>query len=197
MRLGVLGGTFDPVHNGHLVLGEIAREELALERVLFVPAGQPWRKTSRKITPGEQRLEMLQLAVEDNPAFQIVDLELQRLGPSYTVDTLAELRGRHSDADLYLILGEDALSDLPNWRDPDLIVALATLAVARRPSRPAPGDCVEAPPHVGGNIIWLSMPVLAVSASDIRERVRERLSIRYLVPEAVRNFIEKHGLYRQ
>ena len=197
MRLGVLGGTFDPVHVGHLVLGEAAREELALERVLFVPAGQPWRKTGQEITAGEQRLEMLRLAVDDNPAFEVVELELQRLGPSYTADTLAELRGRHPDADLYLILGEDALADLPDWRDPNRILDLATLAVARRPTRSGPGGCIEAPPNVGGHTIWLTMPVLAVSASDIRERVREGLSIRYLVPEAVRNYIEDHCLYGQ
>jgi len=190
MRLGVLGGTFDPVHIGHLLLGEAAREELALERVLFVPAGRPWRKTGREITPGEQRLEMLRLAVEDNPAFEVVDLELQRAGPSYTAETLAELRGRYRDAELHLILGEDALADLPNWRDPDRILDMATLVVARRPGVER---CGEPPPAT--RQVWLSMPPMPVSASDIRDRARNGHSIRYMVPPAVAAYIRDRRLY--
>ena len=195
MRLGVLGGTFDPVHVGHLVLAEEAREQLGLERVLFVPAGQPWRKAGRRISKGEDRLAMLRLATEDNPAFEVSDLEVARPGPSYTGETLASIRAERKDVEIYFIMGEDALADLPNWRDPDRIVELAMLAVARRPSDSPEDRDLELMAIAPGREVWLSMPRIDISSSEIRERVRKGLSVRYRVPDAVEVYIHEHKLY--
>ncbi len=193
-RVGVLGGTFDPVHIGHLVLAETAREQLALQSVLFVPAGEPWRKADRAVTSANDRLAMTRLAVEENPSFAVSTVEVDRDGPSYTVDTLRALKADHGGCDLVLILGEDALADLPSWKEPVGIVEQATLAVARR--RQAGG---ELPPSVGAlqpRVEWLLMPRLEVSASEIRRRVAQGMSIRYLVPPSVEAYIGEHGLYR-
>jgi len=195
MRLGVLGGTFDPVHLGHLLLAEEAREQLGLKRVLFVPAAQPWRKAERHISGAEHRLAMLRLATQDNDAFEVSEVELKRSGPSYTGETLAVIRDKYKDAELFFILGEDALTDLPNWRDPDRILELAMLAVARRPGETAANpDLVAIAP---GREVWLSMPPIGISSSDIRERAGRGLSVRYRVPDAVERYIRKQNLYKE
>ena len=186
MRLGVLGGTFDPVHIGHLVLGEAAREQLSLDSVLFVPAGMQWRKSGREIAPADHRVAMVELAVADNPAFEVSTVEVERPGPSYTADTLEEL-AETPDAQLFLILGKDAYGDLPNWVRPERIRELATLAVAARNGE---GVTVEPP------AVRLEMPEIGISATAIRERVAAGRSIRYMVPAAVEAYIRKHGLYR-
>jgi nicotinate-nucleotide adenylyltransferase len=160
--------------------------------VLFVPAGKPWRKAGRQISPAEDRLAMLRLATEDNPAFEVSDIELDRAGPSYTVDTLASLKERDAGAELFLIMGQDALSDLPNWHDPARIAQLATLAVAGR----AGDDALALPPTIGASVERLAMATMAISGSDIRERVAAGRSIRYLVPPTVEAYIREHGLYR-
>jgi nicotinate-nucleotide adenylyltransferase len=197
MKLGVLGGTFDPVHAGHLLLGESAREELGLDRVIFMPAGQPWRKASRQITTIEHRLAMLRLAVQDNPAFEVSAIEARRRGPSYTAETLAELRDAHPGAQLFLILGEDALADLPNWYNPPRILELATIAVAARTGEgPNLREAERLMPGLAARAAWLRMPIIEISATGIRERVRLGLSIRYRVPPAVEAYIRDHGLYR-
>jgi nicotinate-nucleotide adenylyltransferase len=197
LRLGVLGGTFDPVHVGHLLLAEEAREQLGLERVLFVPAGQPWRKAGKRISKAADRLAMLRLAAEDNPAFEVSDLEVSRLGPSYTGETLASIRAEHKDAEIFFIMGEDALADLPNWRDPDRIVELAMLAVARRPSDSPEDRDLELMAIAPGREVWLSMPRIDISSSEIRERVQKGRSIRYRVPDAVEAYMREHKLYRE
>ena len=129
MPIGVLGGTFDPPHVGHLVLGECARVQLGLERVYFMPAGDPWRKAGSGVTSSSHRLAMTHLAIADNPGFHLDEREVERIGPTYTVDTLRELHAQGMD-DVVLILGSDALADMPAWREPDVITALARLAVA-------------------------------------------------------------------
>jgi len=197
LRLGVLGGTFDPVHVGHLLLAEEAREQLGLERVLFVPAGQPWRKAGKRISKATDRLAMLRLAAEDNPAFEVSDLEVSHLGPSYTGETLATIRAEHKDAEIFFIMGEDALADLPNWRDPDRIVELAMLAVARRPSDSPEDRDLELMAIAPGREVWLSMPRIDVSSSEIRARVHKSLSVRYRVPDAVEAYMREHELYRE
>jgi nicotinate-nucleotide adenylyltransferase len=187
VSVGVLGGTFDPVHQGHLLLAGQARDELALDRVLLVPAGDPWRKSDRPITPASHRLEMLRLATVELTGCEISTLEIERSGPSYTVDTLEALGHLWPGAELVLILGQDSLADLPNWHRPELIIRRATLAVARR------ADCGEADVEalerqikgIADRIRWLAMPNIEVSASDIRERVRSGRSVRSLVPAAV------------
>jgi len=192
VRLGVLGGSFDPVHMGHLVLAETAREQARLDRVVFMPAGHQWRKADREMTPGRQRCDMLRLAIAGNPHFEVSTLEIEREGPSYTDVTLALLAEADPGAELVFILGQDALADLPNWHAPERVVGLATLAVAGRAGGAAPRP-PEALPEA--RLIWLVMPLIEISASGIRERVRAGRTIRYLVPDPVREYVVANGLY--
>jgi nicotinate-nucleotide adenylyltransferase len=196
LRLGVLGGTFDPAHLGHLILGEVARQELALDRVVFVPAGQPWRKDGREIAPGADRLQMLRLATEGNPAFEVSMLEIDRPGPSYTEVTLKALQDENPGAELFFILGGDALTDFPHWHDPQRIAQLATLAVAKRGDAALAAEAEVGLPGVHARLCHLRMPRVDINATAIRENVREGRSIRYLVPDAVAAYIKERGLYR-
>jgi nicotinate-nucleotide adenylyltransferase len=185
-RIGVFGGTFDPPHAGHLALAERARDELGLARVLFVPAADPPHK--RAYTPLAHRLAMARLAVRGFPAFAVSDLEARRAGPSYTVDTLRELHRRHPAAELWLLLGEDSLRDLPAWRDPSAIATLARIAVAPRPG-------VHARPRAGTRVTWLSAPALDIASHDLRARARRGESLRVLVPDPVIAYARRHRLY--
>lgn len=197
-RIALLGGTFDPPHIGHLVLGECVRWQFECDRVLFVPAGDPYRKTGtdtaenrraavaapRVVTPGTLRLEMVRLAIADNPRFAADGREVARAGPTYTIETLRELRAEGCE-DLVLVLGSDTLADLPNWREPEEIRRLARVVVAEKEpgADTGPFDRVE-------------MPLLRISSTGIRARVAAGKPVRYLVPEGVRQFIERKGLYR-
>ena len=198
MRLGVLGGTFDPPHVGHLVLAEEARTRLRLEKVIFVPAGDPWRKAGEEVTPAEHRLAMARLMVAGDPYFEVSTMEVERPGPSYTVDTLETLRRQHGPGlELYFIVGEDALHDLPRWKDPSRILSLARLAVAPRPhgSEVAEADLDAAVPGLSERITPLPMPTIDISSTALRERARAGLSLRYLVPLAVEEYVRRYGLY--
>jgi nicotinate-nucleotide adenylyltransferase len=192
MKVGVYGGTFDPPHMGHLILAEAAREQLKLDKVMFIPAGDPWRKADRKVTPAFHRLEMTRLAVQGNAAFEVQDFEVVREGPSYTVETLEILRDHlGNDAELYLILGEDALADLPNWRQPERLVELSTLAVANRR-----GVTMPALPFDRARVVPVEMPGIDISSTELRARAARGLSLRYQAPDAVITYIEANGLYR-
>jgi nicotinate-nucleotide adenylyltransferase len=198
LRLGVLGGTFDPPHVGHLMLAEEARQALELDQMLFVPAGAPWRKAARKLSPREDRLAMVQLAVGDSPHFAISILEIEREGPSYTAETLAALhQNLTDDSEIFFILGQDSLADLPNWREPQRIISLARLAVAARTDwEAAKEDVLEKEvPGLSQRLVWLDMPRIGISSTAVRDRVRQGLSIRYWVPPAVEEYIRQHGLY--
>lgn len=198
MRLGILGGTFDPPHVGHLILAEGARAGLELNKVLFVPAGDPWRKADQDVLAAEHRLAMLRLALASDPYFEVCALEVERPGPSYTVDTLEALHRQHGpNVELYFILGEDALHDLPNWKDPDRIVALAWLAVAPRAqgSGPITSALEAAVPGTAARIVPVAMPTIDISSTALRARARAGQSLRYLVPLAVEEYIRRHGLY--
>jgi len=198
VRLGVLGGTFDPPHVGHLILAEEARTRLELEKVLFVPAGDPWRKAGQEVTPVEHRLAMVRLLLASDPYFEVSTLEVEREGPSYTVDTLEALHQQYGPGlELYLILGEDALHDLPNWKKPARIVSLAWLAVAPRPAERgwAMAGLEAAVPGLSKRVITLPMPIIDISSTALRERARAGLSLRYLVPLGVGEYIRRHGLY--
>jgi nicotinate-nucleotide adenylyltransferase len=191
MRIGVFGGTFDPPHVGHLILAEACREQLALDRVLFIPAGDPWRKTDREVTRASHRLAMTRLAVAGNEAFAIDDCEVTREGPSYSIDTLRLLHDRLPVGhELLLIIGEDALADLPNWREPAALAALATIAVV-----PREGVKLPALPFDHDRIVEVAMPYIGISSTALRERVRAGLSIRYQTPPAVEAYIREQGLY--
>ncbi len=198
MRLGILGGTFDPPTLGHLVLAEEARWRLALERVLFVPAGEPWRKEGRGVTPAAHRLEMTRLATADNASFQVSDLEIQRAGPSFTADTLGALHADRPEDELFFIVGEDALRDLPNWHNPAAIIRLAWLAVAPRGgwSEAHAVELERVAPGIQNRIVPVLMPTIDIADTDIRRRVAAGDSIHYLVPAAVEDYIQGHHLYR-
>lgn len=199
MRLGVLGGTFDPPHVGHLILAEEARTRLDLRKVLFVPAGDPWRKAAQEVTAAEHRLAMVRLMLGSDPHFEVSTLEMERAGPSYTVDTLEALHQQHGPGlELYFIVGEDALHDLPHWKEPARILSLARLAVARRPAGEGwfDADLEAIVPGLSERVVPLPMPTVEISSTHLRERARAGLSLRYLVPLGVEEYIRRHGLYR-
>jgi len=198
LKTGLLGGTFDPVHLGHLILAQEARERLGLGQVLFMPAGRPWMK-DRTITPAPHRLAMLQLALEDNLAFAVSRIETDLPGSSYTADTLACLSGEMPGERLFFLLGWDALEDLPRWKDPERVLALAELVVFPRLGCPAPDlpGLERLLPGVGKRVHLLEGPIIQISSTEVRRRVREGLSIRYLVPRAVEQYILEKGLYKE
>jgi len=204
VNIGILGGTFDPIHLGHLVVAEEARIKLGFSEVLFVPAGEPWLKVDRAITPAAHRVEMVRRAIANNPYFKLCTLEVERPGPSYTVDTVIALRERlGSDAKLFFMLGRDALAELPLWKEPKKLIELCRLVVAPRAVQgevegvASKGfkDLETAIPGLLGNIIELDMPVIGISSSEIRQRVAHGLSIRYLVPAEVEKYIQEQKLY--
>lgn len=171
---------------------------MGLKRVVWIPAGQPWRKAASPVTPAEHRVAMVELAIAGNSAFKRSRVEVDREGPSYTAETLAALAADARNAEHVLIMGQDALADLPNWREPERVVELATVAVARRVGRKVDGGELERRlPGLLEKLVWIDMDEMAVSATDIRRRVAEGRSIRYLVPDAVREYIEEEGLYRE
>ena len=198
MKTGILGGTFDPIHKGHLAMAGEVRLRLDLDEVLFIPVGQPWRKTGSPVLPAEHRVEMVRLAITDRPAFSLSTIEVDREGPSYTVDTLEEIRSARADEDeLFFIVGWDSLADLPHWRAPEQIVRLCLLVAVPRPGCFPPDlELLEdSIPGVSERIIMLDRPEVDVSASQIRERVASGLPISGLVSEVVEAYIREHGLY--
>jgi len=204
VNIGVLGGTFDPIHIGHLIVAEEARIKLGLKEVLFVPAGQPWLKVDRAITSAVHRVEMVRLAIASNPYFRLCTLEVERPGPSYTVDTLIALREQlGSKANLFFILGRDALAELPLWKEPQRLIQLCSLVVAPRlvlsegegPGSKDLGRLEKELPGLQDKVIQLDMPVIGISSSAIRQRLAQGLPIRYLVPPEVENYITEQRLY--
>jgi len=185
MRVGVFGGTFDPVHVGHLAIAHAALESVPLDRVLFVIAKRSPLKGRAPVAGEEDRLRMLELAIAGEPRFAVSRIELERDGPSYTVDTLERLAGAD---ELFLILGSDAIADFPRWKDPERIGRLATLVVAERPG--APERVGDAP------TVAFDAPRLDISSRELRARAARGLSLRYLVPDAAWKHIEARGLYR-
>jgi nicotinate-nucleotide adenylyltransferase len=195
--LGILGGTFDPPHLAHLRIAEEAREILGLSRILFIPAGEPWQKADRPVTPGRLRVAMLQRAIAGNPAFELDTREVDRGGPSYTVDTMEALAAGGGPADPWFILSSEALAGFATWREPDRILALARLCVVPRGDVPATAVAAfRARFRVAEDrLVVLDHPRLAISSTDIRARVRAGRSIRYLVPDAVATLIAEYALY--
>jgi nicotinate-nucleotide adenylyltransferase len=184
MRLGVFGGTFNPIHMGHLVLAETAREELSLDRILFIPAHQPPHKGARDLLPGPVRFELVQAAIKDHPAFVASEIELQRQDISYSLETVKILRTQLPMAKLFLVIGQDMLS--VRWRGWDELKRLCTVVVARRPGAVLRRET---------GIRWLKMPQMEIASSDIRRRLKAGRSIRYLVPAAVERRIREQRLY--
>ena len=198
MNIGVLGGTFDPIHMGHIVVAEEAKARLNLAEVLFVPAGLPWLRANSSLSAAEHRVHMVRLAIADKPYFKISTTEVERAGPSYTVDTIAELKGQFGAEDeLFFILGWDCLTELPKWREPSRLVAMCRLVAVPRVGSPAPDlRALEASiPGLAKRVILLDKPRVDISASGIRDRVAQGLSIEGLVPEQVERYIREQGLY--
>ncbi len=195
---GVFGGTFDPIHLAHLAIAEAARDAFALRRVLFVVAARPPHKPGVSITAAEDRLAMVQAAIAGNAAFEMRRIEIDRDGPSYTVDTLAALRAREPDEPLALILSAESYAELPTWRDPARILELADVIVVPRDGYPDADEGLIAArfPRAPAAIGFLDGPRMRLSASEIRDRAAAGRSVRYLVPDAVATYIGDHGLYQ-
>lgn len=196
-RIGVLGGTFDPPHYGHLILGEQARDQLALRRVLWVPAADPPHKQERHISAVSHRLRMLALALADNPTFEMSKVDVERPGPQYTVDMLDLLQARYPSAELVFLIGGDSLRDILTWHEPEAIVACAQMGVMGRPGVNYDLDSLaKALPDLESRVAFIETPLIEISGHDIRRRVREKRTIRYLLPYRVQTYIYEHGLYR-
>ena len=194
-RLGVMGGTFDPIHHGHLVTAEEALWQFNLAEVVFVPTGQPWMKADREVTTAEHRYLMTVIATASNPRFSVSRVEVDRHGPTYTVDTLEELRRQHHrEVELFFITGADAILEIFHWKDPEDVLSKAHFIAATRPGYDIARFEKEAPTS-HPNVSVMDIPALAISSSDIRRRVQEGEPIRYLVPEGVNTYIRKFELY--
>ena len=190
-RIGLFGGSFDPVHHAHLALARQAQDQLQLDELRWVPVGQAWQK-ARVLTPAAQREAMLRLAIEGEARFVLERCELQRAGPSYTLDTLRELQAATPGSDWFLLIGQDQYRNLHTWHGVDELLQRVTLAVAQRSDEPAEADArVRAAPRVA-----LALPPMDISATDIRQRVAAGSDISSLVPPAVALYIYQHGLYR-
>jgi nicotinate-nucleotide adenylyltransferase len=196
VRVGILGGTFNPPHIGHLVCAQEAYREFELDRVLLIPARIPPHKPVEHEPGAHHRLELCRVAVADDERFEVSDLELRRDGPSYTVDTLKELSTEAPNNELFLIVGGDIAAGLPRWREPERVLDLATLSIAkRRGTARSSIDKALGTLRGGDRARFFDMPRIGVSSTMVRRRVRSRQPIRYLVPDAVRAYIERHGLY--
>ncbi len=201
MRIGIFGGTFDPVHTGHLILAEQAREQARLEEVWFVPAPRPPHKDETTITRFEQRVEMLALAVAGNPAFRVDEIEKDRPGPTYTVDTIAELCRRHPSDEFFLLVGSDTLKDLPLWHEPVQLLKQAGLVVMARPGHGVMSAAelrgrLGLPASVPLRLEVVRAPLIDISSHDLRNRAATGRTLRYFLPRAVECYILEKHLYR-
>lgn len=197
MRLGVLGGTFDPPHFAHLIMAECARDQLGLDRVLWVVSSEPPHKQGQAVSPIEHRLHMVEMVLADNPAFELSRVDIDRPGPHYTVDMLSLLADQYLGSELFFLLGSDSLCHLPDWREPARLIRQATLVVMER----AAVECDMAKldssiPGLHDNVIFGTAPLIDISASDIRSRVAGGRTIRYLLPANVETYIHTQGLYQ-
>jgi nicotinate-nucleotide adenylyltransferase len=194
-RIGLMGGTFDPIHHGHLVAAEEARWQFDLEKVVFLPTGQPWQKPVG-VSPAEDRWQMTVIATASNPAFEVSRIEIDHPGPTYTVDTLRRLRAELGERTrLYFITGADAVLHILTWKDRDEVLGLAEFIAATRPGHDLArlGDLM---PGLSRRLHPMEIPMLAISSTQIRERVAHDAPIRYLVPDGVVRYVAEHGLYR-
>jgi nicotinate-nucleotide adenylyltransferase len=192
-RVGVMGGTFDPIHHGHLVAASEVQSWFDLDEVVFAPTGQPWQKADRDVSPAEDRYLMTVIATAANPRFEVSRVDIDRAGPTYTIDTLRDLAELHPDADLYFITGADALAALLTWRDHEELFELAHFVGCTRPGHEMDDDTLTGLPK--DRITLVEIPALAISSTDCRHRVERGEPVWYLVPDGVVQYIGKHGLY--
>ena len=191
-RVGVMGGTFDPIHHGHLVAASEVQSFFDLDEVVFVPTGRPWQKESRQVSPAEDRYLMTVIATASNPRFSVSRVDIERTGPTYTIDTLRDIREVHGpDAELFFITGADALAQMLSWRDMGEMFTLAQFIGCTRP-----GHQLSDPGLPNGRVSLVEVPALAISSTECRQRVRSGEPIWYLVPDGIVQYINKRGLYR-
>lgn len=196
--LGIIGGTFNPIHNGHLLAAEYARCELELEKVIFIPAARPPHKEGMDILDGETRLKMVELAIQGNPDFFVSNLELTRPGPSYTVDTLNHYQACYPGKGIYFIMGADSLLLINTWKDVDVLADKGRFVVVTRPGYRFEWEkdpLASLPSILREHLVFLEIPGIDVSSSDIRRRIRDGKSIRYMLPNKVERYIREQGLY--
>lgn len=187
MRVGILGGTFDPIHIGHLIAASSVYEALNLDSVVFIPAGDPWQKRDRELSPGQQRLEMVKLATENDARFQVSDVEIARSGPTYAVDTVREWKRLNPSDELFWIVGSDALSGIPSWHEWEAFVSEVTIVAVNR---------VGQNDSVPFDFVSVDMPEVRISATELRDRFTNGLDTQYLVPKNVSQYISDQGLYQ-
>jgi nicotinate-nucleotide adenylyltransferase len=192
-RVGVMGGTFDPIHHGHLVAASEVQAWFDLDEVVFVPTGDPWQKSDREVAPAEHRYLMAVIATASNPRFWVSRVDIDREGPTYTVDTLRDLKGAMPDSELYFITGADALADIFTWRSADDLFDLAKFVGCTRPGHEMDADTLAAIP--ADRVTMVEIPALAISSTDCRDRTRRGEPVWYLVPDGVVQYIAKHHLY--
>jgi nicotinate-nucleotide adenylyltransferase len=198
-RIGLFGGTFDPPHLGHLILASEAQSQLELDRLLWILTPEPPHKQEQSITPSEHRLAMVNLAIADNPAFELSRIELDRPGPHYTLDTIKLVAQQNPDADIVPIIGGDSLRDLPKWhRSREIVYACHWIGVMRRPNDRANLDQLERElPGIRSKIHYVDAPLLEIASRDIRDRIALGKTVRYYLPPDVYEYIEQHQLYQQ
>jgi nicotinate-nucleotide adenylyltransferase len=190
-RIGIMGGTFDPIHHGHLVAASEVASLFELDEVIFVPTGEPWQKAQRQVSPAEHRYLMAVIATASNPRFWVSRVDIDRGGPTYTVDTIRDIAAQRPDADLFFITGADALAQILSWKDGDQAIRLATFIGVNRPGYELTADHLPT-----DSVTLLDVPAMAISSTDCRARVRSGHPVWYLVPDGVVQYISKHGLYR-
>ena len=193
-RIGIMGGTFDPIHHGHLVAASEVAGLFGLDEVIFVPTGQPWQKSARRVSPAEHRYLMTVIATASNPRFRVSRVDVDRGGPTYTIDTLRDLHAQMPDADLYFITGADALTEIFTWRDHEELFALAQFVGCTRPGYTMDAATLASIP--ADRVTMVEIPALAISSTDCRERTAKGEPVWYLVPDGVVQYIAKHHLYR-
>jgi nicotinate-nucleotide adenylyltransferase len=191
-RIGIMGGTFDPVHHGHLVAASEVQASFELDEVIFVPTGQPWQKSNRKVSAAEDRYLMTVIATASNPRFSVSRVDIEREGVTYTIDTLRDLRAAHPGAELFFITGADALEQILSWRQAEELFALAHFVGVTRP-----GYRLDDQHLPSGSVSLIDVPAMAISSTACRERVESGLPVWYLVPDGVVQYISKRDLYRE
>jgi len=198
MRIGVLGGAFDPIHLGHLSIAQEAKEKASLSKILFVPTGTPWMKNATEISPARYRLEMAKIAIAGNPYFEVSPLEIEREGISYTVHTLEEIKKEQgAEAEIFLILGMDSIMQISEWKNPEKIKKICTVIAIGRPGSPRSSAIAEERKQwLGDKAIWIEEVSIEIASSEIRRSVGKSENISHLVPKGVEEYIHKTGLYQ-
>lgn len=200
MKIGIMGGTFDPIHNGHLIVAEYTRTSLKLDKIIFMPSGQHPFKDNKEITPSEKRMKMVSLAIESNPYFQTSSIEIHRVGITYTIDTILSLKEKYKNDDLYFIIGSDILLEIEKWKSFNQLINICNFALVRRMGEYKEGADNKLSylrEKYNIQIEEVKAPIIEISSTEIRQRLKKELSIKYLVPEIVEKYIFQHNLYNK